>query len=191
MLIDLRDHPSEIFSKIIHELNSGATNKMHPYSYGVLGTVEGMRPDLRYVVIREVDNDLNLFFYTDERSLKVKSIQVNPNVSLLFYHPLKRVQVRIAGRAFLHHLDSQASMHWKRVLGDARTAYNALIQPGTPIHHPEDAFSWNEDLSSSLNFLVIKVEPFSIEALQLNGLEHLRIRFTKEAENWSSTWLAP
>lgn len=191
MLFEIQHSSIEVFSIIKHELNRGALDKKHPFRYVVFGTQGDAAPDLRHVVLRKVDGDLRFFIYTDSRTQKVKSMQADPNVSLLFYHPQKRAQIRISGQAYLHHQDALATAHWNRVHGEARKAYNSLIAPGSPVHQPNDAFVWEEDLSSSLHFMLVEVVPYSIEALQLNGLEHLRVRFTMEDDDWSGTWIAP
>lgn len=191
MLFKIQNSPSEVFSIVKHELHRGALDKKHPFRYLVFGTQGDAAPDLRHVVLRKGDEDLNIFMYTDSRTQKVKSIQADPNVSLLFYHPQKRAQIRISGQAYLHHQDVLATAHWNRVQGEARKAYNSLIAPGLSIFQPEEAFFWNEDLSSNQHFMLIRIIPYSIEALQLNVLEHLRIRFAREEESWTGSWIAP
>jgi len=191
MLFEIQHSSIEVFSIVKHELNRGALDKKHPFRYVVFATQGDVTPDLRHVVLRKIDEDLSFFIYTDARTQKVKSIQADPNVSLLFYHPQKRAQIRISGQAYLHYQDALATDHWNRVQGEARKAYNSLIAPGLSIHQPEEAFFWNEDLTSNQHFMLVEVVPYSIEALQLNGLEHLRIRFTREEDSWTGSWIAP
>jgi hypothetical protein len=40
-------------------------------------------------------------------------------------------------------------------------------------------------------FAVLEFIPQSIEGLQLDGLNHLRINFSKKQENWEGEWLVP
>jgi pyridoxamine 5'-phosphate oxidase len=191
MLFEAKHAPNEIFSIIKHELHRGVLDKKHPFRYVVLSTSGHPGPDSRYVVLRAVDEAFHAFFYTDSRSEKVKALQAQPNAVLLLYHPIKRTQVRIQAKAVLHHQDELAQQHWKKVQGEARKAYNSILPPGTSVQIPEKAFDWNENLENFSFFTVLELIPTSIDLLQLNGLEHLRIRFNYENDQWSSQWLVP
>jgi hypothetical protein len=52
------------------------------------------------------------------------------------------------------------------------------------------AYQWNEEMDNAF-FTVIKVEPKSVEVLQLNGLEHIRASFLKREGDWQMGWLVP
>jgi len=191
MLFEIGDSPQDVFSTLKHELHRGSLDKKHPFRYVVLSTSSILGPDSRYVVLRAVDERLRFFIFTDFRSEKVKALQSHPNAVLLFYHPQKRVQVRIQAKTVLHHQDDLAHQHWQKVQGEARKAYHSILPPGTPIQLPDEGFSWNDDLENSSFFTVLELIPTSMELLQLNGLEHLRIRFTQLNDQWSSQWIAP
>lgn len=181
----------EVFQDFQHELRRGALDKKHPFRYITLATSYEGVPQARYVVLRKVDEFLNLLLYTDARTPKVLEIQANQQVSVLLYHPQKRVQVRIQADASIHQADELAKLHWSRVQGDAQKAYNSKLTPGTDISSPEDAFEWHEELSSDNFFAVVSLKPSSFELLQLNGLEHFRAKFEFTNERWMGTWLVP
>lgn len=125
------------------------------------------------------------------RSAKIEQLKIQSNVSLLFYHPQKRTQIRVNGQAVLHHQNETALKHWKDVQGEAQKAYNSTLSPGTEISDPQEGFHWQENLSDPANFCVIEIQPAQIEALQLNGLEHLRITFYQKNSDWQGKWLVP
>lgn len=179
------------FQAIKHELHRGVLDKKHPFRFVVLSTIGVHGPDSRYTVLRAVDEGLHFFIYTDSRSEKVKELQAQPFAALLFYHPKKRFQVRIQVKSLIHHQNDIAQQHWKKVQGEGRKAYNSILSPGTSIEIPDEAFAWNENLDDFSFFTVLELIPSSIELLQLNALEHLRIKFTAVNDQWSGQWLAP
>ena len=85
MLINKWIDLKEVFSTVKHELYRGALDNKHPFRFVVLGTLSDVGPESRYVVLRMIDEQLNFFIYTDQRTEKVKSIELDPRVSLLFY----------------------------------------------------------------------------------------------------------
>ncbi|MGY6522073.1 MAG: pyridoxamine 5'-phosphate oxidase family protein [Mongoliitalea sp.] len=180
-----------VFQDAQQEVRRGVVDKKHPFRFITLATVQDSIPEARYVVLRKVDEQFNFYAYTDVRTRKVQAMQSNPMVSILLYHPQKRVQVRIQAAATIHHKDSIASDHWTRVQGEAQKAYNSILAPGEAIQTPEQAYFWEEELSNSENFAVILLKPFKLEVLQLNGLEHLRAEFDFTPEGWQGKWLVP
>lgn len=191
MLIEKGYSKQEVFSALKHELHRGALDKRHPFRFVVLSTLGGDGVDSRYVVLRSIDEALHFFIFTDSRSEKIKELKANPHASLLFYHSQKRVQVRVQVNSVIHQQNETVKYRWESVQGEARKAYQSILSPGIPIEDPEDAFSWNENLADFSFFSVIELIPTSIELLQLNGLEHLRIRFTYFDGDWTGQWLAP
>jgi pyridoxamine 5'-phosphate oxidase len=191
MLFGKQHKPAEIFSIIKHELNRGALDNKHPFRFVVLSTTGVDGPDSRYVVLRSVNEELHFFVYTDSRSEKIEALKAEPWASLLFYHPKKRIQVRLKAKTVFHQQNGIAKQHWEKVQGDARKSYQSILAPGIPIQSPEEAYSWNAQPEDFSNFTVLELIPNSIELLQLNGLEHLRIRFTHPNDKWLGQWMVP
>ncbi|WP_051287189.1 pyridoxamine 5'-phosphate oxidase family protein [Algoriphagus mannitolivorans] len=190
MLIDSKSTISEIWDTLVHELHRGALDSKHPFRYLNLGTMGRDFPEVRTVVLRKVDQELNVYVYTDSRSDKVQAIQENCKVALHFYHPQKRVQIRIQAETEVHCQDDLAKTSWTRVQGEAQKAYTSILAPGREVEYPEHAWQWPENMDDGF-FTVLKFIPQSMEVLQLDGLNHLRIRFSREEKNWKGTWLVP
>jgi len=191
MLIKPNDSLSDVLSNTIHEINRGSLDKRHPFRYVVLSTVNNDIINSRYVVLREVDDGLNLYFHTDNRTAKIDDLKENKSFALVMYHKSKKAQVRINGIATIHNSDQLANKHWENVTGNGKKAYGPLISPGTIINSPSEAHKWPNDIDDS-NFAVIKAQPFSIEVLQLNKMEHLRAEFNRDSEvSWKKKWIAP
>jgi pyridoxamine 5'-phosphate oxidase len=189
MLFTENETPADIWKSLVHELHRGALDTGHPFRYFNLGTIGKTGPEVRTVVIRSVSKELEFYCFTDFRSEKVAELRTNPTANLHFYHPGKRVQIRIKAKTGIHHQDEVSTANWLKVQGDAQKAYTSTLAPSTPISDPNEAFDWLENGDDRF-FTVLKFIPESIEALQLNGLRHLRILFSKK-ENWEGQWLVP
>jgi len=191
MLIQSGDSLEESFSKTVHEINRGALDKRHPFRYVVLTTHSSESINSRYVVLREVDNDLNLYMHSDSRTSKIEDLEANNSFAIVMYHKSKKAQIRINGKATIHTGDDLMKEQWKNVKGNGKKAYGPIIEPGKEIDSPEEAHHWPEDIDETY-FSVVKAEAHFIEVLQLNKMEHFRAEFKKDNNgNWDKKWIAP
>ncbi|MBC2840158.1 pyridoxamine 5'-phosphate oxidase family protein [Robiginitalea sp. SC105] len=177
------------WNKITAELLAGTRESDHPFRYATLATV-GLEqvPRLRTVVIREFDpEEVQLIFYTDSRSKKMLHIKENNKVSLLFYHPEKLLQLRMEGIAMKERDGGTLARHWSGIKPESRKDYTVSQTPGTEIKGPDQL----EYVERDDFFTVINVHPFRIEYLQLKRPNHIRVRFSKDADNWRSEFLVP
>ncbi len=189
MLFSENESPSEILKSISHELHRGALDSKHPFRYINLGTIGKTGPEIRTVVIRSINTNLEFYIFTDFRSEKVAELSANSSATLHFYHPGKRVQVRVKAITEVHNQDEVSETYWSKVQGEAQKAYTSTLAPSMRVSDPNQGFDWTENGDDRF-FAVLKFIPESIEALQLNGLRHLRILFS-ESENWEGQWLVP
>ena len=84
-------------------LHNGVRNFRHPFYRPILTTIDGNNPEVRTVILRGFsEKDRTLICYCDARTPKVSQIRGNPNVSWLFYHPKKWLQLRLSGTASVH-----------------------------------------------------------------------------------------
>jgi pyridoxine/pyridoxamine 5'-phosphate oxidase len=189
MLFTEKESPAEIWKTLIHELEKGYLESDHPFRYVGLGTLGQNGPEVRTVVLREFEKILDMYVFTDFRSDKVKELRANPSATLHFYHPKKRVQIRVKAKAEIHHQDLVCAAFWKTLKSDSQKGYQSVLSPGTEISDPKEAFHWSIQTNDQF-FTVLRFIPESIEALQLDGLKHLRILFLK-SEGWEGKWLVP
>ena len=190
MLIDRNTELPEVFKIIFDEFHQAATEPSHPFRFLSLATTDQEGPDIRYVVLRAVDGEGRLYFFTDYRTQKINHLQTNPQIALLFYNSEKRVQIRIKAKASIHRGNYEAEKYWQTVEGDARKAYNPLTLPGAKISDPKEAYRWPKQMEST-NFSVVQVIPYEIDVLQLDGLNHIRARFARVEADWEMDWVAP
>ncbi len=100
----------DLWDTAISELTRAKVDRRHPFRYFSLGTLGHNFPELRTVVLRDFDKQrMMLYLYTDSRTPKVKQIADDPNISCLFYHLKKQLQVRIRCKAQL--IDEQSELY--------------------------------------------------------------------------------
>ncbi|WP_158975983.1 pyridoxamine 5'-phosphate oxidase family protein [Cellulophaga sp. L1A9] len=177
-----------LFTEIKEELKKGITVFGHPFRLFTLGTVGlDKMARLRTVVLRDVSENLDLSFFTDKRSKKVIHITENPKVSILLYHPEKRIQLKIEGNAFVVKSDKKIAKYWNQIKDDAKNDYTTTLAPGSTINSLAEISYLNEDN----HFCLITIEAHKIEYLKLDQPNHVKIRYSKEENNWKGEFLVP
>lgn len=176
------------FDEIREELSKGATQKGHPFRYFTLATVGmEMLPRQRTVVLRRLDEDLKLTFYTDARSKKMMHLKENNRVGLMFFDPKKLLQIRIEGLARVIKDEDTLKKYWPGIQPKARKDYTTVAAPGTFLEHPDQL----EYLDEENHFSMVTVEAFKMEYLKLKRPYHIRVRFSKRKNLWTSEYLVP
>ena len=141
-----------------------------------------------------------LICHTDARSAKVHEIMNCSQASWLFYHPKKKIQVRISGYTTLHAHDPYADRQWADTSITNRLNYCTSQPPGTPIDKPSSGlpdFLLNkiptllETERCRKNFTAIVVHIFSIDWLILKVTGNRRARFEWDGDRLHATWLVP
>lgn len=179
---------AKLFQDLKDELNLGLTETNHPFKCFTLGTV-GLDniARLRTVVLRTISDDLMLTFYTDKRSKKVRHITENNKVSLLFYHPVKMIQIKIEGVATIEKDQEKLKDLWKATPEHSKRDYTTLAAPGSSLKSYEDLEYLNKD-----HFLcIVHIEPRKIEYLKIEKPNHIRVRYSKDFNQWKGEYLVP
>jgi hypothetical protein len=190
-----------ILDKIWLMLEQGATHSDDPFHWPVLGTTAKEGCSLRTVILRQVKvPDRILVCHTDARSAKVQGIMNCSQTSWLFYHPKKKIQLRISGNATLHEHDPYADRQWADSSITSRLNYCTSQPPGARIDKPSSGlpdFLLNKIptlLQTEMcrkNFMAIAVHIFSIDWLILKITGNRRARFEWDNDRLRSTWLVP
>ena len=178
----------QFFKEAKEELQKSLVKKGHPFRYFTLATtgVESIAR-LRTVVLRQITSDFKLIFYTDRRSKKVTHITENPNVSILFYHPKLMLQLKIEGTATIVTNQKVLKTYWSGIQPNSRKDYITQQAPGSTIKDPNTV----DYLDEENHFCMVEIEPFKVEYLKLKRPNHLRIRFSKNQDNWEGEFLVP
>ncbi len=190
-----------ILNEVWTMLKRGVTHFNDPFHWPVLGTTGKDGCSLRTVILRQlILSERILVCHTDARATKAQEIYNSNNVSWVFYHPKKKIQLRISGRAKLHTDDQFADDQWAAAKITSRLNYCATEPPGTPVDKPTSGlpdFLLNtiptllESERGCKNFMSIACRIDSIDWLLLRALGHRRARFDWDENRLSSTWLIP
>ena len=190
-----------VLEKIWKMLKRGATHYNDPFHWPVLGTTGPNGIGMRSVILREFSSsERRLVCHTDGRASKVQDIFNSAGVSWHFYHPKKKVQLRISGVATLHADDAFADRQWEAAGLTSRLNYCTADPPGTPVDRPfsglpdfllKKAPSLLDTEKNRKNFMVIACRIDSIDWLVLLALGNRRARFVWDENGMKATWLVP
>jgi hypothetical protein len=182
-------------------LHHGVRNFRHPFHRPTLATMDENKPEMRTVILRGFsENDRTLICYCDARTPKVSQIRGNSNVSWLFYHPEKCIQLRLSGTASVHNNDKTAESQWKKVRLTSRINYSSGTPPGSPTEKPTlDPSSFLRDKAPKLldhpqarkNFAVIVCRFDQMDWLLLKLTGHIRAKFHWDDNRIDASWVIP
>jgi hypothetical protein len=171
-----------ILDEVWTMLKRGVTHSNDPFHWPVLGTTGKNGCNLRTVILRQfILPDRILVCYSDARATKVNDIGRYSKVSWLFYHPDKKVQLRILGQAKCHKDDQFADNQWASTRITSRLDYATTHPPGTPIDKPSSGIpdyllkkipAVLDSERSRKNFMAISCGIDSIDWLMLGALGH-------------------
>ncbi|WP_291869977.1 pyridoxamine 5'-phosphate oxidase family protein [Maribacter sp.] len=174
--------------EIKSELKLALTERNHPLKFCVLSSIDSDNtPHTRIIGVRKVTNDLKLTLYTDERSNKVSQIKENPNVSLLFYDPNKKMQIKIEGIASIINDQNLLKEKWLKISPEEKKDYSTVDAPGAKMDNPTDLTF----LKKKNYFCIIEIETKSLEYLKLRKENHFKVFFSRDINGWVSEFLVP
>ena len=129
MSID-QNNPEDIFLEELQDLHSAVKDAAHEYHLFTVATSSNDTPELRTVVLRDIDLDnYKISFHTDSRSPKYNHLIKNSSVSALFYSISKRTQIRIKGNAEASKDKKLLSSLWDKLSKDSKECYQGEIPP--------------------------------------------------------------
>ena len=182
-------------------LSRGADHFNDPFHWPVLGTTGKEGISLRCVILREfLMPGRVMVCHSDARAGKVQEITADAKVSWLFYHPQRKVQLRISGHATLHADDQFADEQWAAVKAASRLNYCTIEPPGTPVDTPTSGmpdFLRNkvpallDTEKNRRNFTAIAGRIDSMDWLVLRVLGNRRARFDWDETGLNARWLIP
>ena len=190
-----------VLNEVWTMLKRGVSWSNDPFHWPVLGTTGDNGCSMRTVILRQfLMPERILMCYTDGRSEKVKEIDSFPQTGWLFYHPKRKVQLRITGPSTLHREDQFANDQWSSTPLTHRFNYSTKEPPGTSIGHPSSGLP--EFISDAVqkifhkeigreHFVVISSRIDTIDWLRLSPSGNRRARFDWNDRGMTSTWLVP
>ena len=187
------NNPNDIFSNQWNQLELAVKDAKHNYHLFALSTIDANSPDLRTVVLRNVNkNKYSISFHTDIRSPKFKQITKNPNVSVLFYDVQARTQIRMIGTASICGDEDMLKSLWGKLSKESKDCYMGEVPPSGPLHgrttinkiketNPDDGYN---------NFARVTIHVSKMDVLLLHHLGHRRIEFKLDGKKPVHQWLA-
>lgn len=132
---------------------------------GALATVDAsMRPRVRSVVCRKVEDDGCLWITCDSRSEKVRQIAEHPHGEIVFWLPSRREQFRVAGSLDRVEVgDPRRTLAWRDLSDATRRTF----------FWPSDLIPGDPAIPAS--FAVLVLIPDRAEHLDLNPEPHRRV----------------
>ncbi len=192
-------HLPELEQDCWDRLVSGATKSRSPFHTPCVATLNQEEVSLRTVVLRKaLAKERELRFHTDIRSPKWQDLSQNPSISALFYDAVDRIQLRVKGKAVLHHTNEITAEAWQKTSLSSRKCYLTLFSPSSfteestsgltdDIEH--ENFTLAESESGYTNFGIVSIHVQSIDWLWLNHAGHRRAYF--DYEKGVNSWMIP
>lgn len=182
-------------------LKRGAARYNDPFHWPALGTMARQGSSVRTVILRQFNLPRRLLVcHTDARAGKVDEIAACADVSWLFYHPERKIQLRIAGPATLHSDDQLADEQWAVAKITSRLNYCAVEPPGTAIDRPSTGLpdflrnkipTLMDSERGRPNFMVIACRIDTMDWVRLSALGNRRARFVWDENRFNASWLVP
>ena len=187
----------DILAHLESLLTDAVTNRHNAFHTPVLLSIglDG-RPRGRTVVMRSFDaSHRQVRCHTDIRSDKAAEIAKDARIGWVFYDPASKWQVRLQGRAVLHHRDDQAQAAWQQSKRMSQICYGTNPAPGTVIAGADQFVLPQEPAAiaaGEAHFSALICTYDEMEALWLGHKGHRRMRYRwMEGGEIQSEWLAP
>ena len=198
---DFYNSLDKIYLTIWELLKTGLTNRDLPFHIPVFICGHDSNTDGRMVVLRGISKKYkNLWFHTDIRSKKIRTLKTNPIASLLFYDKEEKIQLRITGKAKINYQNSITKKSWNKTTHMSRQCYLGNKAPGSEALLPTSGltkevdnhkYSMEESETGYKNFCVVEIFIESIEWLYLAARGHRRAYFTLKNSSVEKKWLIP
>ncbi|MCB0661297.1 MAG: pyridoxamine 5'-phosphate oxidase family protein [Saprospiraceae bacterium] len=189
MIIQPEFNLDKVWENTWESLSKGIATQGHPFKTPVFISFRKNYPIGRVVVLRDLDNDKQFWFYTDSRSEKVKYLERMPVGNFVFYDSASMVQIRIMAKISIHKEDEVAKQLWEAIPDNQRADYGGDFAPGVTLQGPEEQ---THDGKMGYYFCALCCSPFEMEVLQLRpGEGHLKVRYEKSTTGWTQQWIAP
>lgn len=190
------DEPIDAARHVWERLSGAARDRDDPLRLMTLATTrDGGGASARIVVLRDVEAAQRVLeFHTDNRSPKVGELEAEPRITLLFWDPETRLQVRAEGRATLHRCDDERAREAFEALPEhGRTVYRSSPSAGTPLSAPGDVTFPRDGVGDAglRNFALVRVRVDRLDLLHLVDGAQRRAEIRYAGEGATGRWIAP
>lgn len=148
-----------------------------------LATVDSTHsPQVRSIVIREIETDGSIWFATDARSAKVEQLSQDRRVQVLIWLPRERTQYRLTGDARREVDGEILQSHWSKLSDATREMFFWGDQP--------DVEFAKTKANSPVNFVVYRIWMSAFEFLSLDTTPHTRW-IARQTDGWKRRGVQP
>lgn len=191
MDIDFTKTTGIIITDLFKDLELATLDRKHPFRFCYLATTEVDNvPAQRMVVLRSILPTNEMLIFTDYRTPKVQQIKQQDQVSLLFYHPGRQLQIRFQAIASIHHQDALCLQEWSKLSDHGKNDYQTTLPPASNLSNSEHGPIHNPELGSNF-FSTISLKPINIDVLQLSRAGHQRMVGQFENGEWTGSSVMP
>lgn len=184
------DSLDELESLIWSQLGRAVADVVQPWGLPTLATCNGPAPDVRTMVLREVDRTWRrLVAYSDARADKVIQVRAAPATAWHFYDHRNRVQLRAWGLSAVEHQTDFSRRVWEMVPEANRANYRTMGAPGTVIPHPAEGHIFAP--GGAEHFALIVTTVSRLDWLWLAPAGHRRAVFEWSDGRWQGRWTIP
>lgn len=179
---DRDDDLAAIEAALWRELDAATRDPQHDWRTPALATRDGETPQVRTVVLREVDAaQRRVVVYSDARAAKVAELQACPHAAMLLWSPRLGWQLRLALEVAVRTDGVAVTSRWARVkMTPHARDYLSAHAPGRPLQAPGEAPPPGE----RAHFAVLEAEVRAIDWLELHPDGHRRARFAAHEARW-------
>ena len=184
---DYYNELDKIYLKIWELLKNGLENRDASFHIPTFVCGKNEIFDARKVVLRGVSQkNKKIWFHSDIRSNKIKTLKTNPLSSLLFYDKNEKIQLRISCSSKINYQNEITKKSWNKTAHMSRQCYMGDKGPGLVSTVPTSGLSDNvnnfkysveESEIGYKNFCLIENFINSIEWLYLAAKGHRRAIF--------------
>tara|TARA_B100000003_G_scaffold196133_1_gene198869 strand:+ start:593 stop:1174 length:582 start_codon:yes stop_codon:yes gene_type:complete len=189
---------NDILKNEFSALSEAVKTAKHEYHSFSFATLRLNKPEIRTVILREIDNQKNtIAFHSDIRSSKLDDIKMNNNVSALFYDKVRRIQLRINGEASIDKGSPKLKSSWDAMKPESKLCYMGPYAPSKELNsflvnlpnHNAQNISAKSDALGYSRFCKITIKIKSMDWLHLKHTGHERLLFSFD-KKITSKWIA-
>ncbi len=190
------NNKSEILKRANFLLKDGVKNRESMFHTPIISTLNGNEISSRVMVLRDhVTSKRVIRFHSDFRSDKVQELQANKTISVIFYDPNLKTQIRLMGVAKINHKNKSSKKAWEQSQAISKKCYSVKDGSSTKTNTPELYDFHMKDISVEdgyENFCTIEIYYKSLEFLYLQRQGHRRCKFKWNSKGkLQSFWLVP
>jgi len=188
----------DILKNEFSALSDAVKTAKHEYHSFSFATLRLNKPEIRTVILREIDNQKNtIAFHSDIRSKKLDDIKMNNHVSALFYDKVRRIQLRINGEASIDKGSPKLKSSWDAMKPESKLCYMGPYAPSKELNsflvnlpnHNAQNISAKSDALGYSRFCKITIKIKSMDWLHLKHTGHERLLFSFD-KKITSKWIA-